>query len=120
MEILKDLTMFFTSQIVSELTPMRRGTKDGAPIGMSGGAQALFDGVMSPLMGLTSAANPATAGAGQVNAQYTLGGIMGIHLHTWMINILSNLTGVGVLKFINSFDECITGALTPARLAVVR
>jgi DNA-binding transcriptional regulator YhcF (GntR family) len=116
MDILGGLTSFYTGEIVSELAPVTRSDAAGAPTGLSGGAQALFDGVMSPLMGLTAARNPAESGAGMANAQYTLGGIIGIHLHTWMVNILSNITGIGVLKFINSFDECITGSLNARAL----
>jgi hypothetical protein len=116
LDILSGLTSFYTGEIVSELAPMSRSAGAGAPSGMSSGAQSLFDGVMSPLMGLTAARNPGETGAGMANAQYTLGGIVGIHLHTWMINILSNITGIGVLKFVNSFDECITGSLNARSL----
>lgn len=116
MDVLTTATTFFTGQIVNQLAPLKRGAAGGAPTGLSEGAQGLFDGVMAPLMGLTSASNPATVGSGAENAQYTLGGIVGIHLHTFLINILSNLTGVGFLKFFNSFDECITGSLNARAL----
>lgn len=116
LEILTGLTTFYTGEIVAQIAPVSRSAGSGAPSGLPAGAQALFDGVLAPLAGLTAARNPGETGAGMANSQYALGGIIGIHLHTWLINILSNLTGLGALKWINSFDEVITGSLNARAL----
>jgi hypothetical protein len=111
-----DLAHSYVGILVDNLTGRTNVTSANMGPGAAGAAKGMFDGIMSPLMGLTAAQNPATAGAGQANAQYTLGALVSIQLNTWIVNIISNLTGVGVLKFINSFDECITGSLNTRAL----
>lgn len=85
------------------------GEQAGAAAGIAG--QYAYDNIVAPMAGITGATDPTTAGAGEANIQRTLGGIVEMHLVTWVINLLSNLTGVGALKFMNSFSEVMTSAL---------
>lgn len=85
------------------------GEDAGPPAGVAG--QYAYDNIVAPMAGITGATDPTTAGAGEANIQRTLGGIVELHLVTWVINLLSNLTGVGALKFMNSFSEVMTSAL---------
>jgi hypothetical protein len=86
-----------------------KGEADGASAGIAG--QYAYDNIVAPMAGITGATDPTTTGAGEANIQRTLGSIVEIHLVTWVINLLSNLTGVGALKFMNSFSEVMTSAL---------
>ncbi len=115
-ELGQDLSATFVSVLVDGLKEVRSSDVQGNITGLKTGAQAMFDGVMAPLAGLTNAASPATPGAGQTNAQYTLGGIIAVHLQTWLINVIANITNSSVLKFINSFDEAVTGCLNARSL----
>ena len=72
----------------------------------------VFDRIMAPLLGLLTPSNPAKVGSGEDNAQHILGTIISLHLSTWMVNIISNLTGFGALKWINSFDDAITSGIS--------
>jgi hypothetical protein len=112
MRVLGDLTAAYVEQIAAsglEPAPGQKSTGKGP----AGDATALvFDQIMKPLLGLTAPANPRDPGAGEINAQHTLGTIISLHLSTWMINIISNLTGLGVLKYINSFDDAITSGIS--------
>jgi len=85
------------------------GEQAGAAAGVAG--QYAYDNICAPMAGITGATDPTTAGAGLANTQRTLGGIVQLHLVTWVVNLLSNLTGVGALKFMNSFTEVMTSAL---------
>jgi hypothetical protein len=115
-EVGGDLAGAFVQVLVQGLVGAPHGGRS-IPVNPGTGAAAqMFDSIMAPLMGLTAAENPATVGSGQLNAQFTLGGITAIHLHTWIINIIANVTGLGVLKFINSFDEAVTGSLNARAL----
>ena len=80
------------------------------------GAQAMFDDIVSPLAGLTGAKDPDTYSNGIVNIQRSLGGIVSLHLMTWVLNVVSNLTGIGELKFMNSFNEVALAALNARNL----
>lgn len=111
MDILGELTRVYVNQFTAQQSELRHGTEDGHPTGLKPAAAGMFDSILAPIAGIFSAANPAKSGAGESNAQYALGSIVAIHLSTWAVNILSNLTGIGALKFINSFDDVITGAL---------
>jgi hypothetical protein len=111
-----DLAYSFVSILVDGLSGMTPTAESGNLTGLAPAAQAMFDRILAPLAGLTAAANPSTSGAGIENAQRALGGIVAVHLHTWIVNILANLTGLGVLKYINSFDECVTGSLNARAL----
>jgi hypothetical protein len=71
----------------------------------------VFDQIMAPLLNLLTPSSPGKVGAGEENAQHILGTIISLHLSTWMVNILSNLTGCGFLKFINSFDDAVTAGI---------
>lgn len=73
---------------------------------------AVFDQIMAPLLGMLTPSNPEASGAGENNSQHILGTLIHIHLMTWMVNVISNLTGVGVFKWINSFDEAITSGIS--------
>jgi hypothetical protein len=72
----------------------------------------VFDQIMAPLLGLLTPSSPGKVGAGEENAQHILGTIISLHLSTWMINILSNLSGLGFLKFVNSFDDAVTAGIS--------
>jgi DNA-binding transcriptional regulator YhcF (GntR family) len=111
-----DLAHVFVGSLVDHLTGRTTVTSSSMEPGEQGAVKGMFDGIMSPLMGLTAAADPSQPHSGEQNAQYTLGALVAVQLHTWIINIVSNLTGIGVLKFINSFDECITGSLNARAL----
>lgn len=116
MEILSGLTRQYVEQFVTSQTQIRRGEAGARPAGLQPAAAGMFDSILAPLAGLYGAKNPAESGAGEVNAQYSLGSIISLHLNTWAINILSNLTGLGVLKWINSFDDVITAAVNSRSL----
>jgi hypothetical protein len=111
-----DLAHGYVGILVDNLTGRTGVTSENMGPGAAGAAKGMFDGIMSPLMGLTAAKNPGEPGSGQANAQYTLGALVAVQLNTWIVNIISNLSGLGVLKFINSFDECITGSLNTRAL----
>ncbi len=116
MDILGNLTNIYVGQFVNQQTGISRGHEDPHPGGMKPAAVGLFDTILAPLAGLYGARNPKAAGAGQVNSQFALGSIISLHLSTWMVNIISNLTGLGALKWINSFDDVITGSLNSRSL----
>lgn len=81
------------------------------------GAQGMFDDIVSPLAALTGAFDPSVPANGVVNIQRSLGGIVSLHLMTWVLNVVSNLTGIGVLKFMNSFNEVALAALNARNLS---
>jgi hypothetical protein len=72
----------------------------------------VFDQIMAPMLNLLTPSSPGRVGAGEENAQHILGTIISLHLSTWMVNIISNLTGLGALKWINSFDDAITSGIS--------
>lgn len=115
-EVGGDLTKAFVSVLVSSLTGVPRAGESAGQYGATPAAQMMFDSVMAPLAGLSSAKSPNQDGAGIANAQYALGGIIAIHLHTWVLNIIANFTGAGYLKFINSFDAAVTSCLNSRSL----
>lgn len=89
------------------------GQGKGGPGGATAGvAQGMYDNILAPLEQITGQADPAKQGAGAENAHFTLAAIVEVHLLTWMVNIISNLTGLGTLKFINSFNTVMTDALS--------
>lgn len=117
-EVLKpgvDVLGALTGEYVQIFTDEQRSTtpgKAGARPDISRPAAAgLFDSILAPLGFLVGGANPATVGAGETNSQFVLGSLVSIHLMTWMVDIIGNLTGAGALKFIHSFDNVITGSL---------
>lgn len=116
MDVLGDLTRLYVGQFVTGQTEIRRGEATAHPEGLKPAAAGMFDSILAPMAGLYGAKNPAVPGAGEINSQFALGSIISIHLSTWMINIMSNLTGIGVLKFINSFDDVITTAINSRSL----
>jgi hypothetical protein len=120
MTVLSDLTGAYVRQVAGAGLEKSPG---GLPV--PGGAakdatSVVFDQIMAPMLGLLTPSSPGKVGAGEENAQHILGTIISLHLSTWMINIISNLTGLGVLKYINSFDDAITSGISArgfARLA---
>jgi len=89
--------------------------EDGRP-GMSASATALganyaFDNIVAPIAFIASGNDPTKAGAGTANIQSSLGAIVSIHLMTWVCNVVANLTGLGTLKFMNSFNDVILAAM---------
>jgi len=79
-------------------------------------ASYAFDSIVAPIAFFSSGSDPTQDGAGMRNIQQTLGVIVQVHLATWVINVVSNLTGVGALKFMNSFNEVILAALNARAL----
>lgn len=119
MDTLGRLTELYVKQFVTQQTEIRRGEAAAHPDGLRPAAAGLFDSILAPLAGLYGARNPAQTGAGEVNAQFAMGSIVSLHLSTWMLNILSNVLGWGVLKWINSFDDVITASLNSRALGRV-
>lgn len=111
MKILGDLTSVYVKQFGSFKTS--DGKRTGAPgaAHVTSVAQGMYDDILAPLEQSIGGANPATLGSGATNAHNALGSIVEIRLLTWLINIISNLTGIGTFKFINSFNTCITDAM---------
>jgi len=72
----------------------------------------VFDQIMAPMLNLLTPSSPGKVGSGETNAQHILGTIISLHLSTWMVNIISNLSGLGALKWINSFDDAITSGIS--------
>lgn len=87
----------------------------GTPAGNA--AQYAFDSIVAPIAFFSSGSDPTQDGAGARNIQQTLGVIVQIHLVTWVVNVISNLTGIGTLHFINSFNEVILAALNARALS---
>lgn len=116
MKVLSTLTGAYVKVFVDQQKGIAPGAAGKGPSGLQGGAAGLFDSILAPLGFLVGGANPATSGAGEKNAQFVLGSVVGIHLSTWMVNIISNLTGLGALKWINSFDDVITNAISTRSL----
>jgi len=112
MTVLGDLTGAYVRQVAG--TGLE---KSPAGLSVPGGpakdaTSVVFDQIMAPLLGLLTPSSPGKVGAGEENAQHILGTIISLHLSTWMVNIISNLTGLGVLKWINSFDDAITSGIS--------
>jgi hypothetical protein len=112
MRTLGDLTGAYVRQVAG--TGLE---KSAAGLPVPGGpakdaTSVVFDQIMAPLLGLLTPSSPGKVGAGEENAQHILGTIISIHLSTWMVNIISNLTGLGALKWINSFDDAITSGIS--------
>ncbi len=105
-----------THEYVTQVAASGLETKPGEPSigrGPAGDAtKVVFDQIMAPLLGLVTPASPRDPGGGEKNAQHILGTIISLHLSTWMVNIISNLTGLGALKWINSFDDAITSGIS--------
>lgn len=119
MELGATMTNEYVKAFVGSLGIVARGARGELSTEPPASAQGLYDRILAPLAGISGAANPQNSGAGEINAQYALGSIVAIHLNSWIINIISNVTGIGVLKFINSFDNVITGGLNARGLGRV-
>ena len=117
MDLLGTLSSAYVQQFVEQQKAIAPGAAGKGPSGLKPAAAGLFDSILAPLGFLVGGANPAQTGAGETNSQFVLGSIVGIHLSTWMVNIISNLTGLGALKWINSFDDVITAALSSRSLS---
>jgi hypothetical protein len=120
MQALSQLTAAYVQQMAGTGTIDTPGGFK-VPGGVAGQSNAfVFDHIMAPMLGLLTPSSPGKPGAGEANAQAIMGTIINLHLSTWMVNIVSNLTGFGVLKWINSFDDALTSAISSrgfARLA---
>ena len=119
MKVLGELTSVYTNQLVAGQSAIQPGDVNSPHPKLESVAAGMFDSILAPLSGIYGAKNPQSAGAGEANAQFALGSIVNIHLATWMMNIISNITGLGALKFINSFDETITSAINSRSLGRV-
>jgi hypothetical protein len=112
MQGLADLTGAYVTQLTASGLDVKPG-ESSTGRGPAGDATKLvFDKIMAPLLGLVTPANPRNVGAGETNAQHILGTIISLHLSTWMVNIVSNLSGLGFLKWVNSFDDAITSGIS--------
>jgi len=112
MDVLAVLTHEYVTQVVGqgrEKTP-RGLSVPGGPA--KDATSVVFDQIMAPMLNLLTPSSPGRVGAGEENAQHILGTIISMHLSTWMINIISNITGLGALKWINSFDDAITSGIS--------
>jgi hypothetical protein len=112
MDVLGVLTHEYVTQVAGqglEKSPAGLSVPGGPAKDATG---FVFDQIMAPLLGLLTPSSPGRVGAGEENAQHILGTIISLHLSTWMVNILSNLTGLGFLKWINSFDDAITAGIS--------
>lgn len=112
MDTLGALTQVYVNRFVREQSEITRGAPGEGPGGLRPAARGMFDSILAPLAGIAAAHNPKDVGAGEANAQFALGSITNLHLSTWAVNIISNLTGFGALKFINSFDDAMTAAIS--------
>lgn len=119
MDLGATMTNEYVKAFVGSLGIVARGASGQLSTEPPASAQGLYDRILAPLAGISGAVNPQNSGAGEKNAQYALGSIVAIHLTTWVINIISNVTGIGVLKFINSFDNVITGGMNARGLGRV-
>jgi hypothetical protein len=112
MNTLAELTGAYVDQVAASGLETKPG-EESRGRGPAGDATKLvFDKIMAPLLGLVTPASPRDVGGGETNAQHILGTIISLHLSTWMVNIISNLTGLGALKWINSFDDAITSGIS--------
>jgi len=111
----KELFAALSRQYVGLFVDEQRGYSPGHPRSattpIGGVASAAFDGILAPLGFLGGGSDPSQAGSGFANSQYVLGSLVNLHLSTWVVNVLSNLLGLGALHFINSFDEVILSAM---------
>jgi hypothetical protein len=111
MGLLSDLTSVYVHG-VGGIPPEETGGKLPVGPGPSGeAAGVVFDKIMAPMLHILTPSNPEKSGAGEANSQAILGTIINLHLSTWAVNIISNLTGLGALKFINSFDDAIMSGI---------
>lgn len=114
-EPVADLFGTLSEAYVSEITrhyALEHGggtASKGTPAGNA--AKYAFDSIVAPIAFFTSGSSPDQNGAGARNIQQTLGVIVQLHLITWVVNVISNVTGLGTLKFMNSFTEVILDAL---------
>jgi hypothetical protein len=110
-------------RLLGDLTSVYVHTVGGIPAGEQGGklpvgpgptssaAGVVFDKIMGPMLHILTPGDPRKQGAGEENAQAILGTIVNLHLSTWAVNVISNLTGMGYLKWINSFDDAILSGI---------
>lgn len=110
-DIFAELSKAYTAEIARHFA--QGEGKDGINRGTPGGNAAgyAFDSIVAPIAFFSSGTDPSKDGAGKQNIQQTLGIIVLLELVTWVINVISNLTGIGTLHFINSFTEVLTSAL---------
>ena len=112
MNVLGELTHEYVTQVAGRGLEKSPG---GLPVPGGPAKDAtgfVFDQIMAPLLNVLTPSSPGRVGAGEENAQHILGTIISLHLSTWMVNILSNMTGLGFLKWINSFDDAITSGIS--------
>lgn len=112
LKLLGDLTSSYVGHLAGEMKDIQPGKAGTTPSGMKPYAAGMFDGIMKPLGFLGGGRNPQNEGAGAENAEFALGSLITIHLTTWMVDILANFTGIGMLKYIHSFDNAITSAIS--------
>ncbi len=97
------------------VSPAKGAESDPSPDDF--GAKYAFDHIVAPIAYLSSSADPTQPGAGATAIQETLGSIVNLHLTTWVVNVLSNVTGAGTLKFMNSFTEVMLSAMNARMMA---
>jgi hypothetical protein len=109
--VFADLAAHYVKDFAGEMAggrPDAIATGRGVTAGTT--AAGAFDGICAPL-GFMGGGNPEEPGAGHAAVQKTLGTLISLHLNTWVVNVISNLTGLGFLHYINSFDDVILSAM---------
>ena len=116
-DIFGELSKAYVQEVTRHYSLSQDGGIDhkGTPTGNA--AKYAFDSIVAPIAMFTSGADPSKLGSGQKNIQQTLGIIVQLHLITWVLNVMSNITGIGQLKFFNSFTEVLLTAISARRLS---
>ena len=118
-DIFGTLSASYVAEVTRHYSMEAGGATKSSGTPMGNAAQAAFDSIVAPISFFTSGSDPSTDGAGTRNLQQTLGVIVQLHLITWVINVVSNLTGIGALHYINSFNEVLLAALNTRALSRV-
>lgn len=116
-DIFGGLSGAYTAEVTRHYSANQGGEVQHAGTPAGNAAKYAFDNIVAPIATFTSGADPSQPGAGEKNIQQTLGILVQLHLITWVLNVTSNLTGIGQLKFFNSFTEVLTTALGARRLS---
>ncbi len=116
-DVFGELSGSYTAEVTRHYSTQKGGDvqSKGTPAGNA--AKYAYDSIVAPIATFTSGADPSQAGAGEKNIQQTLGILVQLHLITWVLNVVSNISGIGQLKFFNSFTDVLTTAMGARGLA---
>ena len=110
-EIFGNLSGAYVSTFAEEMQARGTGSHgEGQGTSVNTAASQAFDDICAPL-GFMGGGNPEEAGAGQAAVQKVLGTLIALHLNTWVLDTIANLSGVGWLHLLNSFDDVILAAM---------